>query len=210
MRIHAKPRCFWGTCWPWNRHELYLHGNALGDGPSADEPTGNLLEQRKKGVPLQYLRGYCFFESQRIRVDSRALIPRPETELLVQIVHKRFPLRGVYEYFADIGTGTGCITLALARRFPQGRFWSTDACPEALELARTNVELAGVSEKVTLRLGYFDEAFESQERFGALVANPPYLSPVEMQQLPSEGATRAFLGFGWWWQPGDVLSPLGD
>jgi release factor glutamine methyltransferase len=130
------------------------------------------VERRARGEPLAYVTGWTGFRLLRLRIDRRALIPRPETEGLVELVLERVPRGRV----ADIGTGTGCIALSLAT---EGRYQAVvalDRFGPALALAALNCHLA--SAPVELVQGDLTSALASG-CFDALVSNPPYLTVRE-------------------------------
>lgn len=137
-----------------------------------------LVRRRGLREPIQYIIGESEFAGLRLKVDRRALIPRPETELLVEMVVAAFgsapPARVL-----DLGTGTGAIALALAKAWPNAQLIATDVSPDALALAQENAASTGEEARVRLiRSSWFVEV-PRNEAFGAIVANPPYLSAEE-------------------------------
>jgi len=140
-----------------------------------------LVEQRRAGVPLQYLLGEVEFMGLKLRVDGRALIPRPETEGLVELI-----LRDVEPGVRalELGTGSGAIAVALAKFLPQCRITATDISRETLELARENAARNGALEQIEfLQSDWFAEV---EGRFDLIVANPPYVGLEEVEKLPRE------------------------
>ncbi len=141
------------------------------------------VARRAAGEPLSYVTGLAGFRGLTLRADRRALIPRPETEGLVEHVLRRMP-RGIV---VDVGTGTGCIALALAEEGTYRAVLGVDRSPEALALARENRGRSGLA--VTFLAGDLLTAFEPRS-LDAVVSNPPYLSEAEYVAL--EPAVRAF------------------
>lgn len=128
-------------------------------------------QRRAKGHPIAYLLGEREFWKMTLKVDSRVLIPRPDTELLVELVLKLLPLESAR--VADLGTGSGAIALALALERPQWQVTATDISAEALAVAKENARALGLS-KVDFRGGSWCEPL-GRERFDLIVSNPPYI-----------------------------------
>ena len=166
------------------------------DSMEADQPlppviaaaTETLIRKRQAGVPLQYLEGYVDFGPIRVAVDERALIPRPETEQLWELVTRLVPA-SLASVIVDIGTGSGALALALAHSYPQAEVIATDISPKALDLARENVSAnrweAG---RIELRKGDLFDAMPRSLRGGVdmVVSNPPYVAESEWADLPAE------------------------
>ncbi|MBD0320204.1 MAG: peptide chain release factor N(5)-glutamine methyltransferase, partial [Gemmatimonadetes bacterium] len=155
------------------------------------------LLRRAKREPLQYIEGEAHFRDLRLRVDPRVLIPRPETEQLVQRVLDWAAARPGLAA-ADVGTGSGAIALALATEGTFRRVVATDVEPGALEAARANHAAAAPESPVEFRLGD-GLAPLAGERFDVLVSNPPYIGMVERPSLDAEvrdwePATALFAG----------------
>lgn len=131
-----------------------------------------LLERRMTGVPLAYLTGKREFWSMTLRVTDATLIPRPDTETLVEQALARIP-RDADWRIADLGTGSGAIALAIARERPRCHIVATDISPPALDVARGNAERLGLG-NITFRLGSWHLPLQG-ERLDMLVSNPPYL-----------------------------------
>jgi release factor glutamine methyltransferase len=156
------------------RLELFRHA---GDVPPERivEALRRGLQRVARGEPVQYVLGQWDFRKLTLKVDRRALIPRPETEQLVDLVLNSEPLRRVAKpLVVDVGTGSGCIILSLARERPDGVFVGLDISADALALARENAALTGLAERVHFAesdgCGEFDPA-----SVDALVSNPPYI-----------------------------------
>jgi release factor glutamine methyltransferase len=169
-----------------SRAEVLAHGERMLRS-SERETFGALVARRVAGEPVAYLIGSREFMGLRIKTDRRALIPRPETELLVEALlaamRARHDADGVALSVADIGTGTGAIALALATHAPWlGRIFATDISPDALALARENAEQLGLDEVVTFLEG--DLLAPLTEPVDVLVANLPYVARRDEVTLP--------------------------
>ena len=165
------------------RMALYLQFERL-LAESELEKIRPLVRRRGLREPLQYIVGETEFHGLKLKVDRRALLPRPETELLVATIIERCttPPTAVL----DLGTGSGAIALALAKQFPAAIVTGLDLSDEALSLARENAAATGLAEWVTfLKSSWFD-ALATDARFDLIVANPPYLSATETAQTAPE------------------------
>ena len=107
-----------------------------------------LIARAESGEPIQYIIGHVDFRGLEIACDPRALIPRPETELLVDEVLKSKAQSLKPCYIADVCTGTGCIGLALAHELPNAQVTASDISPDALSLARENAERLGLTDRI--------------------------------------------------------------
>ncbi len=143
-----------------------------------------LVRRRALHEPVQYITGETDFYGLKLKVDRRALIPRPETEQLVEHVvaarASRPPTR-----ILDLGTGSGAIALALAQAFPAVVVFAIDRSEEALTLARENAASANLTERVTFVLSDWYKTVPA-ERFDVVVSNPPYLTADETAQAAWE------------------------
>lgn len=153
------------------RVDLYARPE-LALAPAQEERYRALLERRALREPVSYLVGRKEFFGLTLRVDRRVLIPRPETEVLVERALAWVEDCRRHLAIADIGTGSGCIAVALATRLPQARIYATDISAEALEVAAENVRRHGVERQVTLLQGDLGDPLP--ERVDLLAANPPY------------------------------------
>ena len=141
-----------------------------------------LIQRRVQGWPVAYLVGSKDFFLLRFEVTPAVLIPRPDTETLVQTaleVLKPQPAARVL----DIGTGSGCIAISLAHRCPGIAVQAVDISPDALDVARRNARLHGVESRVQFRLGDLFAPVPTEERFDLIASNPPYISPSEIATL---------------------------
>ncbi len=145
-----------------------------------------LLAERTKRVPLQHLTGLQAFWRHEFRVTPDVLIPRPETELLVETALEL--LRGVERpLIVDVGTGSGCIALSLAAERPDACLHATDVSAPALEVARENARRLGLEGRVAFHLGQILEPVTGLEgRIDLVVSNPPYVDPSERDGLEPE------------------------
>lgn len=168
-----------------DRLHLYLEFETVAT-PSELKLFKEVVQRRISGEPLQYLLGWQPFAGLRIKTDPRALIPRPETETLAEGLCRRFKGQEGLR-LADIGTGSGCLALALAKRL-EATAWATDCSAEALSLASENAVELGLSEKVTfLRGDCLDALAEAKvEALDLVVSNPPYIAQGEQGRLPRE------------------------
>jgi len=143
----------------------------------------NFIEKKKSGMPVAYITGETDFCSLTLHCDARALAPRPETEELVEYCAKLFE-KGADPAILDLCTGSGCIALALAAKFPRARVTAVDISPEALSLAQENARLSKLQEKVTfIQSNLFEEVSGS---FDLIVSNPPYIPTADMATLSPE------------------------
>lgn len=143
-----------------------------------------LLEERSRRIPLAYVTGEREFWSLRLRVDHRVLVPRPETETLVEAALQRLRPGAC---LADVGTGSGAIVIALARELGTGVFLGTDRSTAALEVARANAAEHGLAHHIEFIAGDLLEPLRARPRlFDALVSNPPYIRTAEIEDLQTE------------------------
>ncbi|WP_240126445.1 peptide chain release factor N(5)-glutamine methyltransferase [Thermomonas alba] len=154
-----------------SRGWLYAHPEAAVPAP-AQARFEALLARRQAGEPVAYLLGRQGFWSLELEVGPATLIPRPETECLVELALARLPA-GQPLRVADLGTGSGAIALALARERPQARIVATDASVAALAVARRNAERLGLG-RVEFRQGDWLAPL-CGERFDLIASNPPYI-----------------------------------
>jgi release factor glutamine methyltransferase len=160
-----------------------------------------LVRQAAQGVPIAYLTGTKEFFSLPFEVTPDVLIPRPETEILVE--RALSVVRGPYEGRADVldlGTGSGCIAVSLARHLPEARIFASDSSEAALAVAGRNAERHGVAERIEFRLGDLFAPWTDNEpaRFDVIVCNPPYVAtegaPVDESVRRYEPAGALFAG----------------
>ena len=158
------------------KEDVYAH-------PERDVPPEGarrfaaLVERRARGEPVAYLRGVKEFYGLDFTVDPRVLIPRPETELLVDEALRRLRAR-THPLVVDVGTGSGAVAVALAAHLRAARFIATDASADALDVARANAARHGVAGRIDFRVG--DLLTPVSERVDAVVTNLPYLTTAEV------------------------------
>lgn len=141
------------------------------------------INKRLNGMPTQYITGIQEFMSLPFKVDASVLIPRPETEILVEEVIKRID-NSKYYNILDIGTGSGCIAISIAKYIEDCTVYSVDISDDALKIAQYNAEINNVEHKVNFLKGNVFEPFnEEKELFDIIVSNPPYISTHIIQSL---------------------------
>ncbi len=158
----------------------------------------DLVERAVSDEPVQYLVGEGHFYSMRFEVNREVLIPRPCTEMLVEHVveHSKHVPGHKHAVIADIGTGSGCIGISIAKHLPDCHVVAVDISEGALGVARRNAERHGVMDRMEFRCGDLYEGVKG-ERFDFVVSNPPYISDAEWEDVEAnvkdyepEGATR--------------------
>jgi len=168
-----------------NRLSLYLNKDAILD-KDKSVLISRILERRISGEPLQYILGRCEFMGLEFKVDKRALIPRPETEILVEsAITKLKAAVNISLKILDLGTGSGCIAICLAKLLPRAFIWATDISLGALRLAKENADAHKVKVKF-LRSDIFSALEKDQEKFDLIISNPPYISRQEFRGLAKE------------------------
>ncbi len=167
------------------RLELYLkYDYVLSEKKLAAMRRG--IKRAADGEPVQYILGETGFMESVFKVDRRALIPRPETEILVQHV---LTCKSLWETetpaIVDVGTGSGCIILSIAEAKPDGRYLAVDTSEEALKLARENAATLNVDERVHFVCADLSDVVEP-ESMDAVVANLPYIPSADCDRLSPE------------------------
>lgn len=166
------------------RIDIYLEPNRpVSAGPEAD--FWSRVNRKLEHEPLQYIIGNTEWYGLTIRCDRRALVPRPETEivteraieLLKEIDHPKV---------ADIGTGTGAIAIAIAANSSGAHVVATDTSADALSLARENIAAHNLGDRIELKEGGSLEPLESTEPFDLIISNPPYIRTGEFDSLMPE------------------------
>jgi release factor glutamine methyltransferase len=145
-------------------------------------PLRELVRRRGQGEPLQHLLGTVEFAGQVFLCDKRALVPRPETEQLVELLKSEIP--SPKSQIVDVGTGSGVIALSLAAMFPEARLVATDGSDDALALARENAARLGLQDKVVFVKSDLLDAVDGV--FDVIVANLPYVATGERASLSRE------------------------
>jgi release factor glutamine methyltransferase len=144
-----------------------------------------LIERRVEGEPVQYLTGRRDFYGRTFQVDARVLIPRPETELLVEAVLRALHPGGSPRLL-DVATGSGCIAVTLAAERPEATVVATDVDEGCCVLARANAETAQVSARVDVRNGDLFTPVAAEPAFDVVVSNPPYIRTGDLGGLQAE------------------------
>lgn len=170
----------------WSRATLVAEPGAEVP-PAAARRFGEMVRRRLRREPVAYILGRKGFRGIELAVDSRVLIPRPETELLVELALEVRPDR-----LLDVGTGSGAIALAVADELPGCEVSATDTSAGALEVARANAERLGLADRVTFLEGTLPEG----ESFDLILANLPYVAERDWPSLQPE-VTQ--------WEPGEAL-----
>lgn len=172
-----------------DRVSLYLHF----DSPISQsdlEGYRSLVSRRAAGEPLHYITGVREFWSMEFMVDPRVLIPRPETELLVERTLKTAGERGRQEEIVilELGTGSGAVAVSIAKEIPDCRIWATDISTDALGVARENAVRHGVENRISFLSGDLFGALKGRcsPLFDIILSNPPYVAEEEWDCLPVE------------------------
>lgn len=155
--------------------------------PAAGRRFGEMVRRRLRREPVAYILGRRGFRNIELGVDRRVLIPRPETELLVELALERRPRK-----LLDVGTGSGAIALAVADELPDCEVVATDTSPAALEVARANAARLGLADRVR----FLDGTVPEGEPFDLILANLPYVAERDWPSLQPE-LTR--------WEPREAL-----
>jgi release factor glutamine methyltransferase len=160
-----------------------------GEGDPLEEVQALWRQRVEERIPLQYLLGKVEWAGLSLRVTPAVLIPRPETELLVEQASLWLQANPLPpgSCFADLGTGSGAIAIALAHQHPQLRLLAVDSSPEALAIAADNVAAHHLQERVKLLLGsWFVPLDPWRGQLRGLVSNPPYIPSAELASLMPE------------------------
>lgn len=149
--------------------------------PPEDEKLSNIFERLKKDEPIQYILEETFFLDQKLFVNKNVLIPRPETEEMVLDIYKTFIDDAEGKKILDIGTGSGCIALALKKKFHNVQVDAIDVSEEALKVARKNSLDLGIKinfiQKDILLMSYLEKKYD------VIVSNPPYICCSEKNNM---------------------------
>jgi len=165
-----------------DRIHLYLNPDRPLDQKELDQ-FRPLIRERKSGQPLQYITGQTSFMGLSLKIDERALIPRPETEELTEEILAQFRNEKNLEVL-DMGTGSGAIAIALSRFLVEPNVTAVDKSPKALELAKKNAEANDSSSKIEFRQS--DWFTDIAGRYDIIVSNPPYVATGDIAELKEE------------------------
>jgi release factor glutamine methyltransferase len=179
-----------------DRAWIYTHPEDTVERPAIERYFA-LVARRAAGEPTQYLTGKQEFWGLEFEVTPAVLIPRPETEHVVEVALERLGARGLKInmttglpspplQIADVGTGSGCIAVALAHELPHAENLATDISAQALEVARRNSSRHGVSDRVLFLQTDLLESVNEANSFDLIASNPPYVARNESHQLPRE------------------------
>jgi len=142
-----------------------------------------LIQRRRRREPIAYIRGEREFYGLPIKVDRRVLVPRPDTETLVEVALERTARVNLDGDLLDLCTGSGCVAVAFSRRRPTWRSVGVDISEDAVDVARENAERAGAVLGVTFVVGDLDAPLPDDARFDLVTANPPYIPSAEIETL---------------------------
>jgi release factor glutamine methyltransferase len=180
---------------------LYAHHEELLS-PAQEQSYFDLVARRIAGTPTQYLTGKQEFWGLEFEVAPGVLIPRPETEHVVEVALERFSVKHGHSFardttlgaasggalrIADVGTGSGCLAVALAKEFPESSVVATDISAAALAIARRNAARHGVASRIDFHeCNLLDDFISSPLLFDLVVSNPPYIADAESANLPRD------------------------
>jgi len=167
-----------------DRAHLYTHPEHILT-PDEQSQYEDVVAQRVRGVPAQYITGHQEFWGLDLIVSPVVLIPRPETEHVIETVLEL--ARGIpAPRIVDVGTGSGCIALALAKELPTAEVHAIDISPDAMEVARTNATRHDLSGRIQFHQGDLFAGFPATEHFDFVISNPPYVGESEEDQVQLE------------------------
>ena len=167
-----------------SRLDLYLRFEEI-LAPEQVLVVRDMVIKRGKRVPLQYILEVMDFAGISLRVDQRALIPRPETEYLIEVLSDRL-MSDFDGQVADLGSGTGAIILSLAKRFPKLKGCGFEKSPQALELFKENRDFCQLSDNVRCKQFDWNKDTLADSSFDLIISNPPYLSDQEWKETQPE------------------------
>lgn len=180
--------------WTLNKSASFLVGHSS-DSISLQKEKNfkDLIRKRIRGIPFSYLVGSKGFYGLDFFVNENVLIPRPETEELVDMVLRQYD-KNFSGLFADVGTGSGAIGVTLSKFLPHGRCIAIDTSFKALQVAKTNARKHKVARRITFRNGSLLGPLRAHERIVFVVANLPYLEKHELVQVPFEPVEALYGG----------------
>lgn len=202
------------------RLELYLKF----DKPLSEDEVVKyriFLSRRSKGEPLQYILGKVEFFGMEFIVNENVLIPRQETEILVEIITEKYKTSSNLNVL-DIGTGSGIISICLAKHLPDSTIYATDISENALKTAKLNADKNSVSNITFFKNDILNQEFDIKTEFDIIVSNPPYVSLEEYSTLqkeivnyePKEAVTDNSDGYTFYKRisslAGKILKPSGE
>ena len=146
----------------------------------------DLIKRRRVGEPIAYILGRREFFALPMRVDRRVLIPRPDTEILVETALNATRAEHLYGRMLDLCTGSGCVAIAFAKERPTWRVTAVDLSPDAASVARENVQRAGVVHNLAVLEGDLFAALPPGSMFELITANPPYIPSADIAGLDAD------------------------
>lgn len=169
----------------FDRSQLFINWGKQIDDKGAEE-FFSLVDTRVEGKPLQYITGRQFFMDISVKVDERVLIPRQDTEVLVEEVEKYIrDNRMEKASLLDLCTGSGIIAISLAKKYPKLKVTATDVNDDALSLARENIKAIGLEKNIkTVKSDLFEDL--KKRKFNIIVSNPPYIPTSILSSLQRE------------------------
>ncbi len=154
--------------------------------PAEVDALRQMVRRRGQREPLQYITGRAAFCGRDLRVNRHVLIPRPETEQLAELGWTRLQQQPAPRRVLDVGTGSGCLAIALVEHCPDTWCVALDASPEALAVARENIAEAGLADRIQLVEGRGLSALPQEPAFHLVISNPPYIPSGDLPTLPPE------------------------
>jgi release factor glutamine methyltransferase len=145
-----------------------------------------LIVRRRRAEPVAYILGVREFYGHTLRVGPSVLVPRPDTETLVEVALDRTRSAHLWGEALDLCTGSGCVAIAFARKRPTWRVTGVDVSREAVAVARENVERAGSAFNAHMLEGDLDAPLSDGARFDLITANPPYIPTADLATLPAD------------------------
>jgi release factor glutamine methyltransferase len=170
-----------------NRDRTFLYAHPEAQIESAQlEKFDSLIEKRAAGTPTQYLTGHQEFWGMEFEVTPDVLIPRPETEHLIEVALSRIgeSRRSNPLTIADVGTGSGCIAVTLAKEFPNANIFATDISSAALRVAERNATRHNFANRITFTECNLLEGIPQRPPLNIIVSNPPYVARKDAASLP--------------------------
>lgn len=171
-----------GDVLKWDRVRLIVEGSA----PLREDDLAQFrrnIVRRRSGEPLAYIVGHREFFGRKFFVDARVLIPRADTEILVEAALKKTQHRALFGRALDLCTGSGCIAISFAKHRPTWRVTGVDVSDDALVVARKNAIHHGALWGVRFLVGDLFAPLSPKERFELIVSNPPYISQADLETL---------------------------
>lgn len=166
------------------RLDLIVHPERLVDSARLAKAE-EYISRREKGEPVAYILGEKEFFGLSFSVDASVLIPRPETELIIELLQKRFPQDAAFT-FADLGTGSGCLAVTSCVLFPRARGTAVDIGPQALAVAKENAERHGVENRLAFMQADMTYPIFASQSLDVILTNPPYVAREDMPGLSIE------------------------